>query len=166
MDNKWLQDLLRSILRDIDIRRLMHMLFIFVILTAFLPDSLKQSVGSHNPEFLPAFSLYYLMILCVSFFISSLTCFTTKSAFSALHTLALRFKIKILSVPEKECLLDFIKTGNHVVYAKNHNPVVEQLVHKGILRKTYSLNCGPGMEGYVIENKYHFHILRHLSANL
>lgn len=166
MDNKWLQDLLRSILRDIDIRRLMHMLIIFVILTVFLPDSLKQSVGSHNPEFLPAFSLYYLMILCVSFFISSLTCFTTKSAFGALHALALRFKIKILSVPEKQCLLDFIKTGNHVVYAKNHNPVVEQLVHKGILRKTYSLNCGPDMEGYVIENKYHFHILRHLSASL
>lgn len=118
MDNKWLQDLLPSILRDIDIRRLMHMLIIFVILTIFLPDSLKQSVGSHNPEFLPAFSLYYLLILCVSFFISSLTCFTTKSAFGALHTLALRFKIKILSVPEKQCLLDFIKTGNHVVYAK------------------------------------------------
>jgi len=166
MDNKWLQDLLRSFLRDIDISRLMHMLIIFVILTVLLPDSLKQSVGSHNPEFLPAFSLYYLMILSVSFFISSLTSFTTKTAFNALHTLALRFKVSSLSVPEKQCLLSFIRTGNHVVYAQNHNPVVEQLVYKGILKKTYSLNCGPNMEGYVIDDKYHFHVLRHLSASL
>lgn len=166
MDNKWLQELLRSILRDIDIRRLMHMLIIFVILTVLLPDSLKQSLGSHNPEFLPAFSLYYLMIFCVSFFISSLTSFTTKSAVNALHILALRFRISTLSVPEKQCLLSFINSGNHVVYAKNHNPVVEELVYKGILRKTYSLNCGPDMEGYVIDDKYHFHILRHLSARL
>lgn len=166
MDNKWLQELLRSILRDIDIRRLMHMLIIFVILTVLLPDSVKQSVGAHNPEFLPAFSLYYLMILCVSFFISSLTSFTTKSLFNALHTLALRIRVITLSEPEKQCLLSFIKTGGHVVYAKNHNPVVEQLVYKGILRKTYSLNCGPDMEGYVIEDKYHFHVLRHLSASL
>ncbi|ENB7664057.1 superinfection exclusion B family protein [Enterobacter cloacae] len=166
MDNKWLQELLRSILRDIDIRRLMHMLIIFVILTVFLPDSVKQSVGAHNPEFLPAFSLYYLMILCVSFFISSLTSFTTKSVSNSLHTLALRLKVSMLSVPEKQCLLSFIKTGNHVVYEKNHNPVVEQLVYKGILRKTYSLNCGPDMEGYVIEDKYHFHVLRHLSSSL
>ncbi|EMK9146129.1 superinfection exclusion B family protein [Citrobacter freundii] len=155
MDNKWLQELLRSILRDIDIRRLMHMLIIFVILTVLLPDSVKQSVGAHNPEFLPAFSLYYLMILCVSFFISSLTSFTTKSLFNALHTLALRIRVITLSEPEKQCLLSF-----------NHNPVVEQLVYKGILRKTYSLNCGPDMEGYVIEDKYHFHVLRHLSASL
>lgn len=166
MDNKWLQELLRSILRDIDIRRLMHMLIIFVILTVLLPDSVKQSVGAHNPEFLPAFSLYYLMILCVSFFISSLTSFTTKSLFNALHTLALRIRVITLSEPEKQCLLSFIKTGDHVVYAKNHNPVVEQLAYKGILRKTYSLNCGPDMEGYVIEDKYHFHVLRHLSASL
>ncbi|EFJ2959888.1 super-infection exclusion protein B [Escherichia coli] len=166
MDNKWLQELLRSILRDIDIRRLMHMLIIFVILTVLLPDSVKQSVGAHNPEFLPAFSLYYLMILCVSFFISSLTSFTTKSLFNALHTLALRIRVITLSEPEKQCLLSFIKTGDHVVYAKNHNPVVEQLVYKGILRKTYSLNYGPDMEGYVIEDKYHFHVLRHLSASL
>lgn len=166
MDNKWLQELLRSILRDIDIRRLMHMLIIFVILTVFLPDSVKQSIGAHNPEFLPAFSLYYLMVLCLSFFISSLTSFLTKSVLNAFHALALRLKVSTLSVPEKECLLSFIKTGNHVVYAKNHNPVVEQLVYKGILKKTYSLNCGPDMEGYVIETKYHFHILRHLSASL
>lgn len=166
MDNKWLQELLRSILRDIDIRRLMHMLIIFVILTVFLPDSVKQSVGAHNPEFLPEFSLYYLMILCVSFFISSLTSFTTKSVLNALQTLALRLKVCMLSVPEKQCLLSFIKNGGHVVYAKNHNPVVEQLVYKGILRKTYSLNCGPDMEGYVIDDKYHFHILRHLSSYL
>lgn len=166
MDNKWLQELLRSILRDIDIRRLMHMLIIFVILTVLLPDSLKQSVGSHNPEFLPAFSLYYLMIFCVSFFISSLTSFITKSVLNVLNTLSLRLKISTLSVPEKECLLSFIKTGNHVVYAKNHNPVVEKLVYKGILKKTYSLNCGPDMEGYVIEDKYHFHVLRHLSPSL
>lgn len=166
MDNKWLQELLRSILRDIDIRRLMHMLIIFVILTVFLPDSVKQSVGAHNPEFLPAFSLYYLMILCVSFFISSLTSFTTKSILNALQTLALRFKVSTLSVPEKQCLLSFIKEGNYVVYAKNHNPVVEQLVYKGILKKTYSINCGPDREGYVIDDKYHFHILRHLSSYL
>jgi uncharacterized membrane protein len=166
MDNKWLQELLRSILRDIDIRRLMHMLIIFVILTVLLPESVKQSIGVHNPEFLPAFSLYYLMVLCVSFFISSLTSFTTKAVLNSLQTLALRFKVRTLSVPEKQCLLSFIKTGNHVVYAKNHNPVVEQLVFKGILRKTYSLNCGPDMEGYVIEDKYHFHILRHLSSYL
>lgn len=166
MDNKWLQDLLRTFLREIDIRRLMHMLIIFVILTVILPDSIKQSIGAHNPEFLPAFSLYYLMLVCVSFFISSLSCCTTKSFLNALHTLSLRFKVVTLSVSEKQCLLSFIKTGRDVVYAKNHDPVVEQLVYKGILRKTYSPNCSPNMEGYEIATKYYFHILRHLSASL
>lgn len=166
MDNNWWQDLLRSILRDIDIRRLMHMLIIFVILTVFLPDSVKQSVGAHNPEFLPAFSLYYLMILCVSFFISSLTSFMTKSAINALQTLALRFKVSTLSAPEKQCLLSFIKSGTHVVYAKNHNPVIEQLAYKGILKKTYSLNCPPDTEGYALSSKYQYHVIEHLHRYL
>ncbi|EPJ4484625.1 super-infection exclusion protein B [Klebsiella pneumoniae] len=116
MDNNWLQELFRSFLRDIDFRRLMHMLIIFVLLLVVTPESLKQSIGAHNPEFLPEFSLYYLLVVCISFFLSSVTSFTTQSAMQFLIGQARNLKVALLSAQEKDCLSYIIETGQHVVY--------------------------------------------------
>lgn len=163
MDNNWLQELFRSFLRDIDFRRLMHMLIIFVLLLVVTPESLKQSIGAHNPEFLPEFSLYYLLVVCISFFLSSVTSFTTQSAMQFLIGQARNLKVALLSAQEKDCLSYIIETGQHVVYFKNHQPIIELLVHKDILQRTYDINCGNGSDGYVISSKYHFYVVKHLS---
>ncbi len=163
MDNNWLQELFRSFLRDIDFRRLMHMLIIFVLLLVVTPKSLKQSIGAHNPEFLPEFSLYYLLVVCISFFLSSVTSFTTQSAMQFLIGQARNLKVALLSAQEKDCLSYIIETGQHVVYFKNHQPIIELLVHKDILQRTYDINCGNGSDGYVISSKYHFYVVKHLS---
>lgn len=96
----------------------MHMLIIFVLLLVVTPESLKQSIGAHNPEFLPEFSLYYLLVVCISFFLSSVTSFTTQSAMQFLIGQARNLKVALLSAQEKDCLSYIIETGQHVVYFK------------------------------------------------
>ncbi|USS95534.1 superinfection exclusion B family protein [Serratia symbiotica] len=136
MDNKWLQDISRLFLRDIDIKRLMHMPIIFVILIVLLPDSFKQSLGAHNPELLPNYAIYYVAVFCFSFLFSSIiTSFTTHSFMGFLVNFARSLKIMSLSAIEKQCLRSFLQNGCHVVYTRNHNPVIELLAHKKILKK-------------------------------
>ncbi|CDG47648.1 super-infection exclusion protein B [Serratia symbiotica] len=163
MDNKWLQDIFRFFLRDIDIKRLMHMPIIFVILIVLLPDSFKQAIGAHNPEFLPNYAIYYVAVFCFSFLFSSITSFTTHSVMVFLVNFARSLKIMSLSAIEKQCLRSFLQNGCHVVYARNHNSVIELLAHKKILEKTHDQNCSPDMEGYALSSEYSFHVVKHLS---
>jgi|GEM_PF-1913542 len=164
MNNNWWQELLRFFLHKLDINRVIHMLIIFIVLVVLIPDSFKQALGSHNPEFLPAYAIYYLAVFCLSFFLSAVTSFTTRSVGVFFVNLALGLKIKSLSATEKECLSAFLQNGKHIVYTRNHNPVIELLVHKKILQKTYDLNCTSDMEGYTLSSKYNFHVIKHLQG--
>lgn len=160
MDNKWWQEFLQFFLREIDINRIFHLLLIFIVLVISLPASLKEAIDLHNPEVIPEHWMYYVLLFCISFFLSTVTRLISKgmSSFASdkIHTI----KINSLSHAEQECLAQFLRTGDYVVYFRNHNPAVESLVKKGILVRTYDLNCRSNEDGYVIETKYNLPILQ------
>lgn len=159
MDNKWWQELLQFFLREIDLNRIFHMLLIFIILVILLPASLKEAIDLHNPEVIPEHWMYYVLLLCMSFFLSATTRFISKGISSLASDKIHSGKINSLSQGELECLAKFLRSGDFVVYFRNHNPAVESLVKKGVLIRIYDPNCRSNEDGYMIESKYSLPIL-------
>ncbi|WP_145569199.1 super-infection exclusion protein B [Yersinia mollaretii] len=164
MNNNWWQEVLHFVLREIDLARIVHMLLIFIILVIALPVSFKEAIDMHNPEIIPPHWMYYILLFCISFFISSATRHVTKLFSLVASEFFVTSRIERLTPNEKECLRQFIQRGTYVVYFRNHSAIVESLVRKGILQKIYDMNCGQNEEGYVVAEKYHFHILNIINS--
>ncbi len=49
------------------LKQLIHMLIILIILIIVMPVSVKEWINLHNPEILPHYWMYYILLFCVSY---------------------------------------------------------------------------------------------------
>ncbi|WP_279047296.1 super-infection exclusion protein B [Cedecea davisae] len=166
MNNNWWQELLRFCLHKLDINRVVHMLIIFILLVIFAPSSLKEAVNAHNPEIFGNYWMYYLLLACLSFFISALTRGLEKLFSKMFASCAGRAKIRFLSSAEKTCLLELLQQPGGRAQRSDHNSVVEGLVVKGILIKTTPVSPMYPYSTYSISDRHYPKIVKHLQRYL
>lgn len=65
MNNSWWQEFVKFFLRGITLNRLVYMVFILILLVIFTPDKAKEAVNAHNPEVLPDYWMYYILLFAV-----------------------------------------------------------------------------------------------------
>lgn len=54
-------------LQGMTLKQLIHMLIILILLIVVMPVSVKEWVNLHNPEILPHYWMYYILLFCVSY---------------------------------------------------------------------------------------------------
>lgn len=54
-------------LQGMTLKQLIHMLIILILLIVVMPVSVKEWVNLHNPEILPQYWMYYILLFCVSY---------------------------------------------------------------------------------------------------
>lgn len=54
-------------LQGMTLKQLIHMLIILIILIIVMPVSVKEWINLHNPEILPHYWMYYILLFCVSY---------------------------------------------------------------------------------------------------
>ena len=54
-------------LQGMTLKQLIHMLIIPIILIIVMPVSVKEWINLHNPEILPHYWMYYILLFCVSY---------------------------------------------------------------------------------------------------
>lgn len=67
MNNSWWQELMHFFLQGMTLKQLIHMLIILILLIVVMPVSVKEWVNLHNPEILPHYWMYYILLFCVSY---------------------------------------------------------------------------------------------------
>lgn len=72
MNNAWWQEFLKFFLQGMTLKRLVHMLIILILLIVVMPISAKEWINLHNPEILPQYWMYYILLFCVSYVLSGI----------------------------------------------------------------------------------------------
>lgn len=54
-------------LQGMTLKQLIHMLIILIVLIIVMPVSVKEWINLHNPEILPHYWMYYILLFCVSY---------------------------------------------------------------------------------------------------
>lgn len=53
-------------LQGMTLKQLIHMLIILIILIIVMPVSVKEWINLHNPEILPHYWMYYILLLVMT----------------------------------------------------------------------------------------------------
>ncbi|QBM23765.1 superinfection exclusion protein B [Citrobacter arsenatis] len=72
MNNSWWQELMRFFLQGMTLKQLIHMLIILIFLIVVMPVSAKEWINLHNPEILPQYWMYYILLFCVSYVLNGI----------------------------------------------------------------------------------------------
>lgn len=73
-------------LQGMTLKQLIHMLIILIILIIVMPVSVKEWINLHNPEILPHYWMYYILLFCVSYVLNGVVN-------SAYHAVTVRIEI-------------------------------------------------------------------------
>ncbi|CDG98571.1 super-infection exclusion protein B, partial [Xenorhabdus bovienii] len=172
MNNTWWQDFVRFFLQGITLKQLIHMTIILVILIITTPASFKAWVNLHNPEIIPNYGMYYLLLFCLSYVINSAISATFNLVKARCALVKERFtkrkiekEVRSLSDEEKDYLSMYLDVKMKRFRAQRNNITVEGLVEKGILinlGESTTIEC----DDYMINEDYYHPILRQLSGRL
>lgn len=72
MNNSWWQELMRFFLQGMTLKQLIHMLIILIFLIVVMPVSAKEWINLHNPEILPQYWMYYILLFCISYVLNGI----------------------------------------------------------------------------------------------
>lgn len=166
MNNTWWQELLKFFLHKLDINRVVHMLIIFIALVILVPPSLKEMVNARNPEIFGNYWMYYLLLGCLSFFLSAITRNIERKFLAQLSSSLRSLRIRLLSVDEKTCLIELLKQPGCTAQSSYHNPVVEGLVEKGYIFKVSHIDSHNPYSTYWISDEHYARIVKLLHRHL
>lgn len=167
MNIDW-RDFVRFLLQGITLRHLIHTLIILIALVIFIPANAKEWINLHNPEILPPYWMYYVLLFCISFVLNS--CLVHgKEAYDAgaknrkkiKEERKIEEKIMQLSNEEKNILALYLDQQKDFVPFERNNHVVEALVEKGILINLGSIPYKANCDGYSIDQAHYHAVLRH-----
>lgn len=165
MNNSWWQEFARFFLQGITLNRLVYMLVILIALVIFTPLEVKEWVNSHNPELIPDYWMYYVLLACLSYILSS--------AVSATYSFCKPFCIDLLnfiykkkaeryidrlSEDEKDFLCMFLEMKNPKNKFARNNQLIVGLVQKGVLVDLGYLPYENSQNLYCI-NEYYYSIV-------
>lgn len=167
MNNSWWQELMRFFLQGMTLKQLIHMLIILILLIIIMPVSAKEWVNLHNPEILPPYWMYYILLFCISFVLNGVISYVKTLYASgesnrkvASDKRKLEEKIQRLTIEEKKILALYLDQKKSMVLFERNNHVVESLVEKGILINLGSIPYRANCDGYSIDDSHYHAVLR------
>lgn len=149
-------------LQGMTLKQLIHMLIILIILIIVMPVSVKEWINLHNPEILPHYWMYYILLFCVSYVLNGVVN-------SAYHAVTERIEIfaaqKRKSKEEKyvqdlfdsltlgeRAYLAFAVAANNQLKTEKGSPEAISLLEKGLLIRVPSATGYPEIDRFVIRN--------------
>ncbi|HCJ8406952.1 TPA: superinfection exclusion B family protein [Escherichia coli] len=164
MNNSWWQELMHFFLQGMTLKQLIHMLIILIILIIVMPVSVKEWINLHNPEILPHYWMYYILLFCVSYVLNGVVN-------SAYHAVTERIEIfaaqKRKSKEEKyvqdlfdsltlgeRAYLAFAVAANNQLKTEKGSPEAISLLEKGLLIRVPSATGYPEIDRFVIPERY------------
>lgn len=165
MNNSWWQEFARFFLQGITLNRLVYMLVILIALVIFTPTEVKEWINSHNPELIPDYWMYYVLLACLSYILSSAVSATYSlckpSCIDLLNHIYKRKAeryIEKLSEDEKEFLCMFLDMKKPTNEFTRNSPLMVGLVQKGVLIDLGPMPYENSKNSYRI-NEYYYSII-------
>lgn len=151
-------------LQGMTLKQLIHMLIILIILIIVMPVSVKEWINLHNPEILPYYWMYYILLFCVSYVLNGVVN-------SAYHAVTERIEVsaaqKCKSKEEKyvqdlfdsltlgeRAYLAFAVAANNQLKTEKGSPEAISLLEKGLLIRIPSATGYPEIDRFVILERY------------
>jgi hypothetical protein len=164
MNNSWWQELMHFFLQGMTLKQLIHMLIILIFLIVIMPVSAKEWINLHNPEILPPYWMYYILLFCASYVLNGVVN-------SACHAVKIRMqvsnarKIKVreeysiremfesLTLSER-ALLSFAVDANNRLTTEKGDPASISLMKKGLLIRVPLAGGHPDSDRFAIPESY------------
>lgn len=164
MNNSWWQELMRFFLQGMTLKQLIHMLIILIILVVVMPVSAKEWINLHNPEILPNYWMYYILLLCVSYVLNGVVnyvyhAFSGRIQESDTRRAKERQEKAILDLFDSLTLaerayLAFAVDANNRLKTEKGSPESISLLKKGLLIRLSPAVGYPGIERFIIPENY------------
>ncbi|QVP48882.1 superinfection exclusion B family protein [Salmonella enterica subsp. salamae] len=164
MNNSWWQELMHFFLQGMTLKQLIHMLIILIILIVVMPVSVKEWINLHNPEILPHYWMYYILLLCVSYVLNSVVNSvyhvvnerieaSTAQQRKAREEKVVRDLFDSLT-PGERAYLAFAVAANNQLKTEKGSPEAISLLEKGLLIRIPSATGYPDTDRFVIPESY------------
>ncbi|ECG8490629.1 superinfection exclusion protein B [Salmonella enterica] len=164
MNNSWWQELMRFFLQGMTLKQLIHMLIILIILIVVMPVSVKEWINLHNPEILPHYWMYYILLFCVSYVLNGVFNSVYHAVTERIEALtAQRRKAREEKVvrdlfdsltPGERAYLAFAVAANNQLKTEKGSPESISLLEKGLITRLPSVIGYPDIDRFVIPEKY------------
>ncbi|EBI3171497.1 superinfection exclusion protein B [Salmonella enterica] len=164
MNNSWWQELMRFFLQGMTLKQLIHMLIILILLIIVMPVSVKEWINLHNPEILPHYWMYYILLFCVSYVLNGVV----NSVYHAVterieastaqrrkdrEEKVVRDLFDSLTLGER-AYLAFAVAANNQLKTEKGSPEAISLLKKGIITRLPSAIGYPDIDRFIIPEKY------------
>ncbi|ECV8068328.1 superinfection exclusion protein B [Salmonella enterica subsp. enterica serovar Typhimurium] len=164
MNNSWWQELMRFFLQGMTLKQLIHMIIILILLIVVMPVSVKEWVNLHNPEILPQYWMYYILLFCVSYVLNGVVNSvyhvvnerieaSTAQQRKAREEKVVRDLFDSLTLGER-AYLAFAVAANNQLKTEKGSPEAISLLEKGLLIRIPSATGYPDTERFVIPESY------------
>ncbi|ECJ2441233.1 superinfection exclusion protein B [Salmonella enterica subsp. diarizonae] len=164
MNNSWWQELMHFFLQGMTLKQLIHMLIILILLIVVMPVSVKEWVNMHNPEILPHYWMYYILLFCVSYVLNGVFNSvyhavnerieaSTAQQRKAREEKVVRDLFDSLTLGER-AYLAFAVSANNQLKTEKGSPEAISLLEKGLLIRIPSATGYPDTDRFVIQESY------------
>lgn len=164
MNNSWWQELIRFFLQGMTLKQLIHMIIILILLIVVMPVSVKEWVNLHNPEILPQYWMYYILLFCVSYVLNGVVNSvyhvvnerieaSTAQQRKAREEKVVRDLFDSLTLGER-AYLAFAVAANNQLKTEKGSPEAISLLEKGLLIRIPSATGYPDTDRFVIPESY------------
>lgn len=162
MNNSWWQEFVKFFLRGITLNRLVYMVFILILLVIFTPDRAKEAVNAHNPEVLPDYWMYYILLFCCSYIISAAAGSTIEFLKKRVMSFVAYQRDKnerdnifvSLSSDEFDFIYLFFERGEPLSDFNRNSPAINKLVSKKIFNFWMPNAYNKNLATYSLNTKY------------
>lgn len=151
-------------LQGMTLKQLIHMLIILILLIVVMPVSVKEWVNMHNPEILPHYWMYYILLFCVSYVLNGVFNSvyhavnerieaSTAQQRKAREEKVVRDLFDSLTLGER-AYLAFAVSANNQLKTEKGSPEAISLLEKGLLIRIPSATGYPDTDRFVIQESY------------
>lgn len=155
---------MRFFLQGMTLKQLIHMLIILIVLIIVMPVSVKEWINLHNPEILPHYWMYYILLFCVSYVLNGVV----NSVYHAVterieastaqrrkdrEEKVVRDLFDSLALGER-AYLAFAVAANNQLKTEKGSPEAISLLKKGIITRLPSAIGYPDIDRFIIPEKY------------
>lgn len=151
-------------LQGMTLKQLIHMIIILFLLIVIIPSSFKEWVNLHNPEILPQYWMYYILLLCASYVLNGIANSAYNAAISRVQVSnekrrkereekSVRELFDSLTLGER-AYLSFAVAANNQLKTEKGSVESMSLLEKGLLIRLPSAVGYPDIDRFFIPEKY------------
>ena len=155
---------MRFFLQGMTLKQLIHMLLILVFLIVVIPVSAKEWINLHNPEILPQFWMYYILLFCMSYVLNGIVNSVYRAVTERIkqsdarkckerEEKALSDLFDSLTLAERAYLSLAVAANNQLITNKGSSESIS-LLKKGLLIRLPPAVGHPGTDRFIIPENY------------